>query len=206
MRLDRETAVNPGTTRRSFISKLDAIDIFGLANELLARRGFTLDEGQPGKFQRWNRGAPSASKRTPLSKLPQNIRLELDHGRISFHATIQGGERQLHADAMMKAYAESLEGVLAQGKSVAEVTKMLDIAERGIKTGSRSNKRTLVSVAVIVLGAIVGAAMWSGKASSLLKPSDPKAAARSKSKNHTPPVITVRRAGEPPKTSSVNPE
>ncbi len=205
MKLIPETNDRAGEVRRSFVTQLDPIETFALANTLLAPRGFTLEEGNPGRFQRWNRGQPTASTKSPLINLPHSIRLEIDHGRISYTASMQAGPRQAQAGVLLTAYAESLEALLARRESPDQAARVANLAESNLKRDQNKARAKVGALALAVIGAAIAAGvflvMWNpGVKKAVMGSSSERAA---KSKNHTPPIVTVRRANQPPAQSAV---
>lgn len=207
MRLIPETTDRQGEVRRSFVTSMDPIEAFALANTLLGPRGFTLGEGNPGRFQRWNRGQPSASPKTPIISLPHSVRLEMDHGRISITASLQAGPRQAQANVLLTAYAESLEALLARREPVDQAARIADLAESNIQSARKKAKLKVAAMAVACVGGLTAAGaflvMWNPSIkSSVLGDTSVHAP---KSKNHTPPVVTVRRADPPAQSSVITP-
>lgn len=204
MKLIPEANDRQGEVRRSFVTSLDPVEAFAAANALLGPRGFTLGEGNPGRFQRWNRGQPTDSNKAPLTTLPHSIRLEMDHGRIAVTATMQAGPRQAQANTLLSAYAESLEALLARKQPLEQAIQVAAMAENNLK---RTRNQTRMKRGMLVGGGIA-ALIAAGVFLVMSNPSIKTAilgnstAQKSKSKNHTPPVVTVRRAGEPPRQSN----
>lgn len=207
MKLIPEATDRVGEVRRSFVTTMDPIEAFGLANALLGPRGFVLGEGQPGRFQRWNRGEPSASPRTPITELPQFIRLELDHGRIAFTASLQAGVRQAQANALLTGYAGSLESLLAHRDPLEQAAKMADLAESSLNKARNKARRKVAALSVAVFGGLIAAGvfivMWNPSVKAAIVGDASKQ--KVKSKNHTPPIVTVRRANQPAQSSVPTP-
>ncbi len=204
MKLIPETNERQNEVRRSFVTALDPVEAFASANALLGPRGFTLGEGNPGRFQRWNRGQPTDSSKAPLTTIPHTIRLEMDHGRIAVTASMQAGPRQAQANVLLTAYIESLEALLARRERMENAGRVADLAESNLKKARNNPKAKVASIAFAGIGAVIAAGvflvMWNPSIKTAILGNS--TAQKTKSKNHTPPVVTVRRAGEPPRQSS----
>src|ERR1043165_9877342 len=123
----------PMNVEHAFTTRLESIEAFGLSNELLRPRGFTLQEGNPSKSQQWARaGNPTARS---VTRLPQTVRMELDRGRMTIRFSMEvSGKRVLPAQKLMLGYAKSLDALLNERKPVQAAS----MAGRSFSVAKRS--------------------------------------------------------------------
>lgn len=189
--------------KRTFGTKLEAVDAFGLSNELLRPRGFQLGNGNPPKSQSWRRGGPPGTKSRSALKAPASIELEFNNGRVNLTATAEvASGKTAVATHLLSAYAQALELLLSTGATPDSASAMCKAAERAIKLKS---VRKLASIGVIVFAVLGGGiyAMTSVKSfpnplkliSGKSSKSGDKAQAEASKAKKSPPVIVVRKAG-----------
>jgi hypothetical protein len=218
------------TVEHTFITKLEPIEAFGISNELLRPRGFTLEEGNPSRSQQWSR-AGSAKARS-VTRRPQSLRMEHDRGRVSVHLSMEvAGQRAAPAQRLMMAYARALEALLVERKPVETAAAGADSVERGIRGAERKSILVKCTAAVaLLIGAGVAIAFATDRAHPFKEvitsghaivqagappvppPAAPLADPRiqvtvkpadpTAAKKKSPPVITVRRAGTHPQAAA----
>jgi hypothetical protein len=184
--------------KRTFVTKLEPVDAFGLANELLRPRGFRLDKGTPPRSQQWRRGVEAGTNARSVFQANQTIDVEFDRGRVNVTATADiSGRKAVHAQNMLTSYAEALERLMASGESPAVAGKLPRRTEGAIRRAVLG--RTL-SVCVIVLAVLGGAGYAVTSMPNFPSPlkwfsSAKGGLADGKKKSGSPPVVIVRRAG-----------
>jgi hypothetical protein len=185
--------------KRTFTTKLEPVDAFGLANELLRPRGFTLGNGNPPRNQSWRRGDDSGKKSRSIFKAPQTIEVEFDRGRVNVTATANvSGKKSTKAQGMMAGYAEALERLMSLGEKPAVAGRAAKRAEAAIK---KAAMRRSLSVCIILLGVFGGG----GYVLTTMKDKIPspmkwfsgsgKFADGKPKKSGSAPVVVVRKAG-----------
>jgi hypothetical protein len=199
--------------KRSFSTKLQPVEAFGLSNEVLRPVGFELGKANPPRSQEWRRGGGTGSKAGSLRNTPLAIEIEVERNRVNLTAKAEVAERSAGtAKNMLSAFAQALELVLAEGASPEAVRALMRNAEHPPRTGS---KRTLVSVCVIVFSVLGGGFYFATTMKSVPGPvkwvlAKFATGGKSPDKGHaatsgeggssdkpkkSPPVIVVRRAG-----------
>ncbi len=199
--------------KRTFATKLEAVDAFGLSNELLRPRGFQLGKGTPPRSQSWSRGAQPGENAKSVFKVPQTIELEFDKNRVNVTATAEAsGRKATSAQRMLTAYAQGLELLLSSGATPEAAGAMAKAAEKAIRIGSIRKIASVCAIALAVVGG-GGYAMtmvkgfpspmkWlssksaaKGSASTSGASASSHADASGSKTRKSPPVIVVRKAG-----------
>lgn len=191
--------------KRTFSTKLDPIQSFGLSNEILRPRGFQLGAGNPPRSQTWTRGGAPGKVSSNLKSAHTSIELEIDRTRVNFTATADVSEaKAAAAGRVFSGLAQALELLLGAGGSPAAAAEMARRAERG-GGGAGSKRSPLVAVCVIILAVLGGGAFlamdknppapvrWVMTQVSGLTKS--QADGSSSKPKKTPPVVIVRKAG-----------
>lgn len=211
----------------AFVTRYESVEAFGLANELLRPMGFTLEDGNPSRSQQWRR--PGKEKSRSVLNLAQSLRLEHDKGRITVKMSMEAtGGQVATGQKLLLSYAKSLEHLLSDGKNPKAASAHTRSVQRGIRAAAVRKVCTLSAAGLAILaGAGYAALTLSGRKVPFtqaapaqpiiqagpvelpaalkadprnqvsIKPADPNAP-----KKHTPPVITVRRAGAAPQAAA----
>ena len=183
--------------KRTFVTKLEPVDAFGLSNELLRPRGFVLDKGTPPRSQAWRRGVEPGQKSKNLFDARQTIEMEFSHGRVNVTASATvSGRDGIRAQKMLTSYAEALEHLLTSGHT-PEVAGLIPKQVEGSLRRAKLTRTLSVcgALAAVLIGGIAALKFMPGNVPSSLRWLT-GGLADGKKKPHTPPVVVVRRAGE----------
>lgn len=199
--------------KRSFSTKFQPIEAFGLSNEVLRPAGFELGKANPPKSQAWRRGGEPGLKSKSLRHAALSIELDIERNRVNLSATADVNERTAAAAKdLLTAYAQALELVLAEGATPEAARALVKNAEREPKTGSM---RMLVSVCVIIVSVLGGGVYIATTLKSVPPPvrwvlakfssgkltagdqqaGSPDAGGSSGKAKKVSPIVVVRRAG-----------
>lgn len=195
----------------TFVTTLEARDAFALANDALGHKGFSIADGVPSRSQQWRRGKKTTNRSRGVLKLPQSLRMEFDRGRINLAACIENDKRRKKkSQALMIAYAESLEALLVDHRKTEEAFTGSDAVEKKIRRGEMAWRITGVSLLLFVVG-IIGIGIYGASRSAPMhqpQPARPRLASTPKPLPAHPqpmqpqPRINQFTAQQPPRQPS----